>query len=171
MMARPSSSRRRDARRCASSNESIWAIVSADAGASAPRWLGPRDPAIRLEDFAADVQLVAAKDVLPGARRDLAQHLTVPADELNPVFALAPLLDRDRDALRSRLIVGQLDAGRRIEVAALECLDDRSRRHSLGPNEHPPAPRPGDIGIDWLLEHMRVIVGHAEHRFGAGNGA
>ena len=102
MMARPSSSRRRDARRCASSNESIGAIVSADGRAAAPGRLRPGDASVRLEHFRAHVQLVAAKHVLGRTRRGLAQHLAVPADELDPVFAVGPLLDRDRDALRGQ---------------------------------------------------------------------
>src|SRR5436190_13820735 len=94
MMARPSSSRRRDARRCASSNESIEAIVSVDRRAAALGRLGPGDSPVRLEHFRAHVQLVAAEYVFRRTRRDLAQHLTVLADELDPVFAVGSLLDR-----------------------------------------------------------------------------
>src|SRR6476646_11863764 len=98
MMARPSSSRRRDARRCASSNESIGAIVSADGRAAAPHGLRPGDAPVRFEHFRAHVQLVATKQVLGRTRFGLSQDLTVPADELDPVFALGPLLDCARDA-------------------------------------------------------------------------
>src|SRR5260370_26031 len=86
MMARSTSSRRRDATRCASSNEIIWAIVSADGRASAPGRLGPRDASVRLENFRAHVELVAVEDILRRTRRDVAQHLAVPADELHPIL-------------------------------------------------------------------------------------
>src|SRR5262245_58430976 len=158
MMARPSSSRRRDARRCASSNESIGAIVSVEGRGAAPDGLRPGESSVRFEHFRAHVQFVAAKHVLGRTRFGLFQDLTVPTDELDPVFALEPLLDRDRDALRVRLVVGQLDAGGRVEVAALERLDDRPRRQALGPDEHPSAARAGDIRVARLFEHVRVIV-------------
>src|SRR5262245_26546946 len=158
MMARPSSSRRRDARRCASSNESIGAIVSAEGRGAAPDGLRPGESSVRLEHLRAHVQFVAAEDVLGRTRFGLFQDLTVPTDELDPVFALEPLLDRDRDALRVRLVVGQLDAGGRVEVAALERLDDRPRRQPLGPDEHPSAAGAGDVRVARLLEHVRVVV-------------
>src|SRR5436190_17451732 len=147
MMARPSSSRRRDARRCASSNESIGAIVSADGRGAAPDRLRPGEPSVRLEHFRAHVQFVAAKHVLGWTRFGFFQDLTVPADELDPVFALGPLLDRDRDALRVCLVVGQLDPGGRVEVAAVERLDYRPGRQPLGPDEHPSAARAGHVRV------------------------
>src|SRR5881409_3256860 len=116
---------------------SVWGSGSPPA----PHGLRPRDAAVGLEDPGADVRFIAPELVDRRTGRHLGEHLPVPADELHAILARRRLFDGNRDRFGRYLIVRQLHAGRRIEVAAFESLDDRSGLQFLGADEDPATPR------------------------------
>ena len=63
--------------------------------------------------------------------------------------------------LSRHLIVAELDAGGRVEIAALERVENRPRREPFRPNVDPTPPRPGHVRVSRILERVRVIVGDA----------
>ena len=65
------------------------------------------------------------------------------------------------DLTRGRLIVGQFDAGRGVEVAPFERVESARASQPRRAYHHPPTPRSRNVRIPRRLEHVRIVDGDA----------
>ncbi len=135
--------------------------VGMDQSSPHHHWLAPGDAAVALEDAGADVAFVAADLVGCRAVERLAQDRAAAADELDPVLRVALFLHDDRHRGAVRAALGQLDAGRGVEIPSLHGREDRARRQFRRAHHDPSASGTGQRRIPRILEMVRIVDGDA----------